>query len=220
MESESSSKLDLSCLSGVKNSSKASEALHCVADWLCQCPPDPRTTQRLPPEPAFTALKALVLAAAAPASEPEREALLADVLEAGLTNADVATALADAALARRADVRKTAAGERAASISKAHLVDFDWRAAITVASDTAVAMERPVVTVALIHVVSSGFEQNFSGLPKDGSWDAIFFHIFHPPPSFRLGKYSALEFWLPYVEFSTQPPGVMKTRSSSPRFTK
>lgn len=142
-------KLDLTCLSGLTDGAKASEALHRVADYLCECPPSARTTERLPPEPARAALRALVLAAAAPPAEPAREAVLADVLEAGVGAADVATALADAALARRPDVRAAAATVRAAGVAQARLVDFDWRAAVTVASDTAVALERPVVTVAL-----------------------------------------------------------------------
>jgi len=146
---EGEDKLDLSCLSGLKNGGKAAEALHRVADYMCQCPPDARTTEKLPPEPALTALRKLILAAAAPAEEPTHEALLADVIEAGLTTESVATALVDAALARRAELRHAAGSVHAAGVAKAHLVDFDWRASITVASDMAVAMEKPVVTVAL-----------------------------------------------------------------------
>lgn len=153
-------KLDLTCLSGLRNGAKASEALHRVADHMCQCPPDARTAEKLPPEPAQTALRALLLAAAAPPEEPAREAVLADVLEAGVADEGVATALADAALARRADLRAAAATVHAAGVAKAHLVDFDWRASITVASDTAVAMERPVVTVALR--VSTGADSSSS----------------------------------------------------------
>ena len=157
MEGENgSTSLDLGCLSGLRSGAKASEALHCVADWMCEFPPSERAVAKLPPEPALGALRSLLLAAAAPAAEPEREALLADILEGGVSNADAATALADAALARRADLRQAAAGARAAGIAKAHLVDFDWRAAITVASDTAVAMERPVVTVALRVTTGAG----------------------------------------------------------------
>ena len=159
---DSEEKLDLTCLSGLRNGGKASEALHRVADYMCQCPPDARTAEKLPPEPALGALRRLLLAAAAPAEEPERESLLADVLEAGLTEESVATALCDAALARRADLRKAAGTVHAAGVAKAHLVDFDWRASITVASDMAVAMERPVVSVAL--KVSTGAGDSTKGV--------------------------------------------------------
>ena len=74
-----------------------------------------------------------------------------------------------------------------------------------------------VVMVALIHLVAFGSEQNFSGWPKLGSWSAIRFHISQPPPGFRSGFHAAGEFWEPMVEFSTQPPLVMNTRSFSVR---
>ena len=70
-----------------------------------------------------------------------------------------------------------------------------------------------VVTVALIHLVASGSEQNVSGCPKLGSCLAMRRHMSQPPPGLRSGFHAAGECWDPIVEFSTQPPLVMNTRS-------
>ena len=56
-----------------------------------------------------------------------------------------------------------------------------------------------------------------SGWPKLGSCAAILRHRSQPPPSLISGLNSAGVSWLPKVEFSTQPPFVIKTRSFSVR---
>jgi hypothetical protein len=107
-------------------------------------------TSALPREPVLGSLRALLRQTAAPASAPPtaRETITKACAGAGIAE-DVAGALADACLARRDDVRSAAGAALAAGVARAQLVDYDFRACVTVASDKAVVMNRPSVTVGL-----------------------------------------------------------------------
>lgn len=151
----------LETLRSLKSAEMATEAVHRVADDMCRVPRSAASGKgALPREPMLGALRGLVayVAREADAACPERDAVL-ELCEAAVGNADIAAALTDAAFARRGDVRAAAGGERAAGVSGAQLVDFDWRAAVTVASDKAVSMSKPSVSVGLTLCENSGASQ-------------------------------------------------------------
>lgn len=151
----------LETLRTLKSAEMATEAVHRVADDMCRIPRSAESGKSaLPREPMLGALRGLVahVARESDAACPERDAVL-EMCVAAVGDAEIAAALTDAAFARRGDVRAAAGGECAAGVSGAQLVDFDWRAAVTVASDKAAAMSKASVSVGLTLCENSGASQ-------------------------------------------------------------
>ena len=151
----------LETLRALKSAEMATEAVHRVADEMCRIPRSAASGKAaLPREPMLGALRGLVayVAREVDAACPDRDAVLG-LCEAAVGDAAIAAALTDAAFARRGDVRAAAGGECAAGVSGAQLVDFDWRAAVTVASDKAVSMDKASVSVGLTLCENSGATQ-------------------------------------------------------------
>lgn len=160
VEGESAIK-GLETLRSLKSPEMATEAVHRVADEMCRIPRSAASGKSaLPREPMLGALRGLVayVARECDAACPARDDVLA-LCESAIGSAEIAAALTDAAFARRGDVRAAAGGECAAGVSGAQLVDFDWRAAVTVASDKAAAMSKASVSVGLTLCENGGASQ-------------------------------------------------------------
>eukprot|EP00727_Mastigamoeba_balamuthi_P001938 m51a1_g11741 hypothetical protein (203) ;mRNA; f:150465-151212 len=139
----------LAGLSAVLPRPDACAALHAAADSLCASGalgPRPGAAS----DPETDALRELLTCAAGSPRPPSRSALEAAIGRAAGTAGPqgAAQALAEAALARRDDVRAAAAAG-AASVSGARLVDFDWRVRMCVAGDRCSQLSRPVTLVNL-----------------------------------------------------------------------
>ena len=151
----------LETLRALKSAGMATEAVHRVADEMCRVPRSAASgKEALPREPMLGALRGLLahVAREGGAGRPQRADVLA-LCAGAVGSSDVAAALVDAAFARRDDIRAAAGAECAAGVSGAQLVDFDWRAAVTVASDKAAGMSKASVSVGLTLAENSGAAQ-------------------------------------------------------------
>ena len=157
-EEQTQIQLNLESLGAFRSGEMATEAIHRVADELCHIPRSEASGKgALPREPMLGALRRLLLYVAAEPAErcPEKEEVSALVSQ-DIEDEEVADALVCGAFARREDVRAAAGGAMAAGVSGAQLLDFDWRASVTVASDKAVSMTKPTVTLGLTLCENNG----------------------------------------------------------------